>query len=84
VRANPVAPAVRSSAARAKAAAKVNGDGEEVRGFRELLEHLGTLMRNTMRTTTATTSTFELLAAPTSTQRRAFELLGAPVPLKIT
>ena len=51
-RANPVAPAVRSAGARAKAAAKVNGEGEEVRGFRELLEHLGTLTRNTMRTTT--------------------------------
>jgi hypothetical protein len=34
-------------------------------------------------TTTETTSTFELLATPTPTQRRAFELLGAPVPLKL-
>ena len=84
LRANPVAPAVRSAGARAKAAAKVNADGEEVRGFRELLEHLATLTRNTMRTTTGTTSTFELLATPTPTQRRAFELLGAPVPLKLT
>jgi hypothetical protein len=83
-RANPVAPAQRSAGARAKAAAKENGDGEEVRGFRELLEHLGTLTRNTMRTTTeTTTSTFELIATPTPTQRRAFELLGAPVPLKL-
>ena len=84
LRVNPVAPAVRSAGARAKAAAKVNTDGEEVRGFRELLEHLGTLTRNTMRTTTETTSTFELLATPTPTQRRAFELLGEPVPLKLT
>ncbi len=83
LRANPVAPAVRSAAARKKAATKVNGDREEVRGFRELLEHLGTLTRNTMKTTTETTSTFELLATPTPTQRRAFELLGAPVPLKL-
>jgi hypothetical protein len=83
LRANPVAPAVRSTAARKKAARKVNDDGEEVRGFRELLEHLGTLTRNTMTTTTATTSEFELLATPTPTQRRAFELLGAPVPLKL-
>lgn len=85
LRANPVAPAVRSAGARAKAATKANADGQEVRGFRELLEHLGTLTRNTMRTTTTeTTSTFELLATPTPTQRRAFELLGAPVPLKLT
>jgi hypothetical protein len=84
VRANPVAPAVRSAGARAKAAAKENENGEEVRAFRELLEHLGTLTRNTMRTTTQTTSEFELLATPTPTQRRVFELLGAPVPLKLS
>jgi hypothetical protein len=83
-RPNPVAPAVRSAGARAKAAAKENEDGQEVRGFRELIEHLGTLTRNTMRTTTETTSEFELLATPTPTQRRVFELLGAPVPLKLT
>jgi hypothetical protein len=83
VRANPVAPAQRSAGARAKAAAKENEDGEEVRGFRELIEHLGTLTRNTMRTTTETTGEFELLATPTPTQRRVFELLGAPVPLKL-
>jgi hypothetical protein len=84
VRANPVAPAVRSAGARAKAAAKENQDGEEVRAFRELIEHLGTLTRNTMRTTTDTMSEFELLATPTPTQRRVFELLGAPVPLKLS
>jgi hypothetical protein len=83
-RANPVAPAQRSAGARAKAAAKENKDGEEVRGFRELIEHLGTLTRNTMRTTTETTSEFELLATPTPTQRRVFELLGASVPLRLT
>jgi hypothetical protein len=84
LRANPVAPAARSAGARAKAAAKENQHGEEARGFRELLEHLGTLTRNTMRTTTETTSEFELLATPTPTQRRVFELLGAPVPLKLS
>jgi hypothetical protein len=83
-RSNPVAPAQRSAGAAAKAAAKENSDGEEVRGFRELLEHLGTLTRNTMRTTTETTSEFELLATPTPTQRRVFELLDAPVPLKLS
>jgi len=83
-RANPVAPAVRSAGARAKAAAKENNDGQEVRGFRELIEHLGSLTRNTMRTTTDTTSEFELLATPTPTQRRVFELLGGAVPLKLS
>lgn len=83
-RSNPVALAERSAGARTKAAAKENQDGEEVRGFRELLEHLGTLTRNTMRTTTETTNEFELLATPTPTQHRVFELLGAPVPLKLS
>ncbi len=81
--ANPVGPAKRSSGAAAKVATKANSDGAEVRGFRGLLEHLGTLTRNTMSLTTATTDTFELLSTPTPTQRRAFELLGAPAPLRL-
>ena len=81
---NPVAPAVRSVGAQRKAARKVNAKREEVRGFRELLDHLATLTRNTMRTTTATsTTTFDLVSTPTPIQRRAFELLGAPVPLRL-
>jgi len=36
-------PASASKAARKKAAAKKNAEGEDVRGFRELLEHLGLL-----------------------------------------
>jgi len=81
---NPVAPAARSTSARSKAARKATPDGIEVRGFRELLDHLGTLTRNTMRTTVGTTeTTFELLATPTPIQRRAFELLGATVPLTL-
>ena len=51
-----------------------------VRGFRELLEHLGTLTRNTMRVVAGNGVTFELLAMPTPTQRYAFELLGVPIP----
>src|ERR1035437_1881943 len=83
-RANPVAPAARSVGANAKAARKRNGAGGDVRSFRALLDHLATLTRNTMTTTTGTTSEFELLATPTPTQRQAFELLGAPVPLRLT
>ncbi len=82
-RANPVAPAIASFSARRKASRKVNAARQEVRGFRELIEHLGTLTRNTMRAKGGTTSNFELLATPTPTQRRVFELLGAPVPLKV-
>jgi hypothetical protein len=78
-RTDPVAPASRSAVARAKDATKLNGENAEVRGFRELLEHLGTLTRNTMRVVGAD-ATFDLLATPTPTQRRVFELLGTPVP----
>jgi hypothetical protein len=80
---NPVAPAVRSPGARAKTAQKRQPDGQEVRSFQGLLEHLGTLTRNTMRVTTGQAHEFELVATPTPTQRRAFELLGAPVPLRL-
>ncbi|NNN08593.1 MAG: hypothetical protein HKL85_05295, partial [Acidimicrobiaceae bacterium] len=52
--------------------------------FRELLDHLATLTRNTMAVTTETRSSFELLSTPTPTQRRVFELLGAAVPRRLT
>jgi hypothetical protein len=78
-RPDPVAPAPRSGAAKKKDATKKNAQNEEVRGFRELIEHLGTLTRNTMRVV-GTGVTFDLLATPTPTQRRVFELLGAAVP----
>jgi transposase len=80
---NPVAPALRSASALKKAATKRNGADEGVRGFRELLDHLGTLTRNTMVVTTDKASSFELLSTPTSTQRRAFELLGVAVPRRL-
>ena len=81
---NPVAPARRSISANKKASEKKNSDSKEVQGFRELLDHLGTLTRNSMRTTTTeTTTTFELVATPTTIQRNVFELLGKPIPIKL-
>ena len=81
---NPVAPAVRSANANAKAAKKQSRSGSEVRSFRGLLDHLGTLTRNTMRTTSGMSREFEMLATPTPTQRQVFELLGTAVPLTLT
>jgi len=43
---NPVAPAARSTSALSKVARKTTHEGSEVRGFRELLDHLGGLTRN--------------------------------------
>ena len=79
-RSDPVAPAPRSASARKKDANRKNAEDAEVRGYRELLDHLGTLTRNTMRVVAGKGVTFELLATPTPTQRRVFELLGVPVP----
>jgi Transposase DDE domain len=80
-RRNPVAAANRSDAATAKARAKTNPDGEPVRSFRGLLEHLGTLTRNT---TVFADRHLDVLTTPTPTQRRAFNLIGAPIPITLT
>jgi len=82
--ADPVAPARRCAAAARKAATKTTTDGLTARSFTSLLDHLATLTRNTLRITSDDTATeFDLLAVPTPTQRRAFELLSAAVPLRL-
>ncbi|WKN52607.1 hypothetical protein HJ581_0001425 (plasmid) [Rhodococcus opacus] len=79
-REDPVAPAARSAAARAKAARKTTTDGDlPARSYQALLAHLATLTRNDLRygddgPIVAT------LAVPTPTQRRAFELLDTTIP----
>ena len=79
---NPVAPARRSAAAQAKASCQHDPAGQPYRSFRGLLEHLATLTRNQVRYT-GTDVTIAMLAEPTSTQRQAFELIGAPIPLTL-
>jgi len=80
---NPVAPARRSAAAQAKACGQHDPAGRPYRSFRGLLEHLATLTRNQVRYT-GTQVTIPMLAEPTSTQRQAFQLLGAAIPLTLT
>jgi hypothetical protein len=80
---NPVAPARRSAAAQAKASAQHDQAGRPYRSFRDLLEHLATLTRNQVRYT-GTHVTIPMLTEPTSIQREAFSLLGAPIPLTLT
>jgi hypothetical protein len=77
---DPVAPAQRSPQARAKDGAKHNSDGLPVYRYRDLLAHLATLDRQTI---TFNGQAIEKLTTPTPVQRRAFELLGATVPLTI-
>src|SRR5664280_1406808 len=78
--ADPVAPARRSPAADRKAATKTTTDDQPASSFTALLDHLATLTRNHLRVAGHDTSGFDLLAVPTPTQRRAFELLNASIP----
>jgi hypothetical protein len=79
---NPVAAARRSAAAQAKASCQHDPAGQPYRSFRGLLDHLATLTRNQVRYT-GTQVTIPMLTEPTSTQRQAFELIGAPIPLTL-
>jgi hypothetical protein len=84
-RSDPVAPAQRSAEATTKAFRRQLADGTPTHSFRTLLDHLGTLTRNQVHLAQQPHSiTTELLATPTPIQRRAFELLGAPIPLTLT
>jgi hypothetical protein len=80
VQADPVAPARRSPTAQAKAARKTDASGQRMRSFRDLLDHLGTLTRDTI---TIGDQTVDKLTNPTPTQRRAFQLLQTPIPLTL-
>jgi hypothetical protein len=80
VPASPVAPARRSPRAKAKDAAKHNQGKLPVRKYGDLLEHLSTLDRQAI---TFTGKHITKLTEPTPVQRRAFELLGAPIPLTL-
>jgi hypothetical protein len=78
--ADPVLPATRSAAAQAKASRQHDATGRPYHSFRGLLAHLATLTRNQVRFAGART-TVPMLAEPTSTQREAFDLISAPIPL---
>jgi hypothetical protein len=78
---NPVTPATRSASAQRKAGCHHDTTGKPLHSFRGLLEHMATLTRNTI---TLGHATFDKITLPTPTQRRAFELLGAPIPLTLT
>jgi hypothetical protein len=80
--ASPVAPARRSAAAQAKASSQHDASGRPYRSFRRLLEHLATLTRNQVRFN-GTAVTVPMLTEPTSTQREAFDLIGASIPLTL-
>jgi hypothetical protein len=80
--ASPVAPARRSARAQAKASGQHDPAGRPYHSFRGLLDHLATLTRNQVQFA-GTRATIPVLAEPTSVQREAFELIGAPIPLTL-
>jgi hypothetical protein len=80
--ADPVAPR-RSKGADTKAATKTTTEDLPATSFTALLGHIGTLTRNHLRVAGHDESGFDLLAIPTPTQRRAFELLDASIPLTL-
>jgi hypothetical protein len=83
-RADPVAPAVRSQQATRKASTQQTPDGAQAHSFQTLLDHLATLTRQTIVFTDPAGVTIDKLTTPTPTQRRAFELIAAPIPPTLT
>jgi hypothetical protein len=79
---SPVTPARRPARAQAKASGQRDAAGRPYRSFRGLLAHLATLTRNQVKIA-GTKATVAMLAEPTSTQRQAFDLIGAPIPLTL-
>ena len=79
---DPVAPARRSPAAQHKASRHTPDDGDPAHSFGTLIDHLACLSRDDI-TLRDTGTRIQQLAQPTPTQRRAFDLLGAPIPLRL-
>ena len=77
--ASPVAPARRSASAQAKASRQHDETGRPYRSFQGLLAHLATLTRNDLRFA-GTPAIVPVLTEPTSRQKQAFDLIGAPIP----
>ena len=73
----PVAPAERSPEAKLKDGRKSNGS-LLVTSFRDLITHLGRLTRDTIN---IGGHRIEKITEPTDRQRRAFELVGAKIPV---
>jgi len=78
---DPVIPAQRSPQAAVKDAVKETPDGLPLYRYRDLLEHLATLDRQVIN---FAGQQIEKITTPTPVQARAFDLLGSPVPARLT
>lgn len=81
-RTDPVAPARRSPAALAKVSRQHHDGGQPIHSHATLLDELATLTRNIVVFTGGARIT--KLATPTPLQRRAFELIGVPIPVHLS
>ena len=75
-RSSPVVKTEPSQSVRSKKASKLNEDGLPVSAFATLLDHLGTLARNTVTAPLHGDHRFILYSTPTPLQDKAFRLLG--------
>jgi hypothetical protein len=75
---DPVAPARRSDAALAKVRARRLADGTPAMSFTRLMAHMGSIVRNTVRSDSARIgeATFTLTTRPTPKQQQALALLA--------
>jgi hypothetical protein len=80
-RADLVAPATRSEGTLAKVSRHKSDDGEPLHSFGTLLDELATFTRNTI--VFASGARITKIAASTPLQRRAFDLIGVPVPTEL-
>ncbi len=71
-----VAPALRSDAARRKAATRKTDDGLKVHSFQTLLGDLATIVKNRIQPEDARIPAFDMLTTPTRLQQQALDLLG--------
>ncbi len=75
-RSSPVVATEPSAAVKAKKATKRNAHGDRINSFAGLIDHLGTMTRNTMRMPLAAKHPITLLSKSTPLQEATFKLLG--------
>lgn len=75
-RTSPVEATEPSDSVKIKKATRRSADGQRVMSFTDLIAHLGTLVRNTMRVPARPKHRFTLHSRPTTLQETAFALLG--------
>jgi hypothetical protein len=71
-----VAPALRSAAARRKAATRKTDEGLKINSLQTLLSDLATIVKNRIQPKDKNIAAFDMLTTPTTLQQKALDLLG--------